>query len=53
MDTIIAIDPQMNAAIGMGFLKKNGNVYEMEAAFRNGLLTVNGAPMPIPIPGLQ
>ena len=53
MDTIIAIEPQMNAAIGMGFLKKNGAVYEMEAAFRNGLLTVNGAPMPIPIPGLQ
>lgn len=52
MDTIIAMEPQMNAAIGMGFLKKNGNAYEMEAAFQNGLLTVNGAPMPIPIPGL-
>ena len=48
-----ATNPQFNAAIGMGFLRSNGNVYEMQAEFKNGLLTVNGAPMPLPIPGLQ
>ena len=48
-----AANPQMNAAIGMGFLKSNGDVYEMHAEFKNGLLTVNGAPMPLPFPGLQ
>ena len=37
-------------AAGMGFLKKNGDDYEMAAEYRKGLLTVNGAPMPIPIP---
>jgi uncharacterized protein YdgA (DUF945 family) len=53
VDLMTAIDPQFHAAIGMGFLKKSGAFYEMEAAFQNGLLTVNGAPMPLPIPGLQ
>ena len=53
VEVATAADPQLNAAIAMGFLKRNGDVYEMEAAFKKGLLTVNGAPMPIPIPGLQ
>ena len=35
-------------AIGMGFLRRNQDVYEMEAAFKDGLLTINGAPMPVP-----
>jgi uncharacterized protein YdgA (DUF945 family) len=50
-DYAVTIDPQVSMAVGMGFLRRNGDVYEMEAAFRNGLLTVNGAPMPIPLPG--
>lgn len=53
MDLATAMDPQFNAAVGMGFLRKKGDVYEMQAAFQNGLLTVNGAPMPLPIPGLN
>jgi uncharacterized protein YdgA (DUF945 family) len=53
VDLMTAIDPQFHAAIGMGFLKKSGEFYEMEAAFQNRLLTVNGAPMPLPIPGLR
>lgn len=53
VEFLITIDPQMNATIGMGFLRRNGDVYELEATFQKGLLTVNGAPMPIPIPGLQ
>lgn len=53
VDIAIATDPQFNAAIGMGFLRKNGDIYEMQAEFKKGLLTVNGAPMPVPIPGMQ
>ncbi|NIL93968.1 MAG: DUF945 family protein [Woeseiaceae bacterium] len=50
-DFLVTLDPQVSLAVGMGFLKQNGNVYEMEAALKDGLLTVNGAPMPIPLPG--
>jgi hypothetical protein len=53
IDLMASADPQVHGAIGMGFLKKNGDVYEMEAAFQNGLLTVNGAPVPLPVPGLR
>lgn len=45
------MNPQVGAAVAMGFLKKNGAVYEMAAEYKKGLLTVNGAPMPIPLPG--
>lgn len=45
----LQMNPQAGAAIGMGFLRKNGDVYEMEAAYKKGLLTINGAPMPIPL----
>jgi len=53
IDLMASADPQVHGAIGMGFLKKDGAFYEMSAAFQNGLLTVNGAPMPLPIPGLR
>ncbi len=45
----LQMNPQAGAAIGMGFLRKNGDIYEMEAAYKKGLLTINGAPMPIPL----
>jgi len=48
MDYAISLDPQVGAAVGMGFLRRNQDVYEMEATFKNGLLTINGAPMPVP-----
>ncbi len=48
MDYAISLDPQIGAAVGMGFLRKNQGVYEMEAAFKGGLLTINDAPVPIP-----
>ena len=53
VDYLTTMDPQMHAAIAGGFLRKSGDAYEMKAAFENGLLTVNGAPMPLPIPGLR
>ena len=53
VDIVAAQNPQANAAVGMGFLKKNGDVYELHAEFRQGLLKVNGAPVPIPLSGMQ
>ena len=50
MDFITGMNPQAGAIVGMGYLKKNGDVYEMDAAYKKGLLTINGAPMPIPMP---
>ncbi len=37
------------AGVVEGFLIRNGDVYELEAAYKKGLLTVNGVPMPIPL----
>lgn len=48
MDYAISLDPQAGAAVGMGFLRRNQDVYEMAAAFKDGLLTINGAPVPVP-----
>jgi len=53
VDTMTQADPEMHAAIGLGFLRKEGDYYVMKAAFKNGRLTVNGAPMPFPMFGLR
>ncbi len=52
-DLAATLNPEFNAAVGLGFLRLEGNQYRMQAEFSNGLLTVNGAPMPGIIPGLQ
>lgn len=53
VDLAIQFNPDLSAAIGMGFLRKRDDFYVMEAAFKQGLLTVNGAPMPVPLTGWQ
>ena len=35
--------------IARTFLIKNGDIYEMDVAYKKALLTVNGLPVPIPI----
>lgn len=35
------------AAVGTGFLKKDGEIYRMRVKCSNGLMTVNGAPLPL------
>lgn len=50
MDFVLTLNPQANALIAMGFLKKEGDAYRLQAKYAKGLLTVNGAPMPIPLP---
>ena len=49
LDMAMQMNPQIGAAVGMGFLQLNGDVYEMQAEYAKGLLTLNGAPMPIPL----
>ena len=53
VDMLTEAYPEMHAIIAMGFLRRKGEYYAIEAAFEKGLLTVNGAPMPFPMPGLQ
>ena len=49
VDHAMAMNPDAGAIIGMGYLRRNGDVYEMRAEYAKGLLTINGAPMPIPM----
>jgi hypothetical protein len=51
VDHAMAMNPDAGAIIGMGYLRKNGDIYEMRAEYAKGLLTINGAPMPIPMGG--
>ena len=46
---LVQTEPNMAMAIGGGYLVKRGDVYELEARLQKGLLTVNGAPIPIPL----
>lgn len=48
-----SMNPQAGAIVGMGYLKKEGDVYVMDADFKKGLLTINGAPIPIPMGAFQ
>ena len=48
-----SMNPQAGAIVGMGYLKKEGDVYIMDADFKKGLLSVNGAPIPIPMGAFQ
>ena len=48
-----SVNPQAGALVGMGYLKKEGDVYVMDADFKKGLLTINGAPIPIPMGAFQ
>jgi len=49
VDMALAMNPQAGGLVAAGFLLKNGDVYEMDAKLGKGLLTVNGAPIPIPL----
>ena len=51
VDHAMALNPDAGAIVGMGYLRRNGDVYEMRAEYAKGLLTINGAPMPIPMGG--
>jgi len=44
------MNPQAESLVAMGVLKRAGDDYVMVAEYAQGLLNVNGAPMPIPMP---
>ena len=46
-DMAMMMSPQAGAV--ESFLTKNGDIYELEAAYKKGLLTVNGVPLALPI----
>lgn len=46
------VNPDLHGLVGLGYLRKRGDFYVTEASIEDGALTVNGAPMPIPLPGL-
>ena len=46
-----SVNPEIGGMIAMGLLQQDGDVYRMEARFNKALLTVNGAPLPLPMPG--
>jgi len=48
-DYLVTVQPEFATATAMGFLSATGDTYELEAAFASGLLTINGAPLPMPI----
>ena len=52
VDMATQANPEMHGIIGLGYLRKRGEFYVMEASFEDNVLTVNGAPMPLPLPGL-
>lgn len=45
--------PGLATIVAMGYLRKNGDAYELRAELKDGLLTVNGAPLPLSLPDLQ
>jgi uncharacterized protein YdgA (DUF945 family) len=46
------MNPEAEALVAMGVLKRSGDDYVMDAEYAQGLLNVNGAPMPIPMPAM-
>jgi len=44
------MSPDVTMLVAIGALKKDGDFYEMKAQYAKGLVTVNGTPIPIPLP---
>ena len=44
-----AMSPEDGMVVASGYLRKEGEFYILDADMKQGLLTVNGAPIPIPM----
>ena len=51
-ESVKMMNPQASALVAMGILQRDGDDYGMKAEYAQGLLNVNGAPLPIPMPGM-
>ena len=47
------MSPEAGSLVSMGFLKQEGEEFVMRAQYAKGLVNVNGAPLPLPIPGIR
>ena len=48
---IETVQPEAGAAVAMGILVLDGDQYKMQLEYSQGLATINGVPMPVPLPG--
>jgi hypothetical protein len=53
IDLAEQMDVPTGMVIGMGYLKKDGDIYVVDADYKQGLLTINGAPVPLPLGAFQ
>ncbi|MCB1841691.1 MAG: DUF945 family protein [Halioglobus sp.] len=44
---------RLRPLIAAGFLRRDGERYVLNAVYEKGLATINGAPIPLPLPGIQ
>ena len=51
MDLVLELQPDAGMIVAMGFLVLQGDEYKMNLEYAQGLATVNGMPMPVPMPG--
>jgi uncharacterized protein YdgA (DUF945 family) len=49
IDAVAAGNNELNAAIGLGYLRRDGDAYVLKAELKNGMLEINGAPMTLPL----
>lgn len=52
-ETALSMYPEAGSLVAMGILKREGEEYVMAAEMEKGLISVNGFPMPVPIPGMN
>ena len=53
VDWLTAQFPEFGGAVALGYLRKSGDLYETLVEIRSGVLTINGAPMQIPLGAFQ
>ena len=53
VEMLLQLQPAAAMAIGGGYLVKSGDAYILAAEMKKGLLTVNGAPIPIPFGAMR
>ncbi len=53
VDFVTGQFPEFGAAVPLGYLRRNGDLYETLVEIRSGVITINGAPMQIPLDVFQ
>jgi uncharacterized protein YdgA (DUF945 family) len=53
VEALLEAHPDMQGLLAAGILQREGDVYAVEAEYAQGIVTVNGAPLPVPLPGRE